>query len=236
MPKEFVVAGWPRNHRDKEPVERRTMAQSLFRGLDHLVYATPDLLATVQKLESDIGVRATAGGRHPAWGTMNALLSLGARVYLEIIGPDPDYPHPSAGRLFALDTLARPCLLTWVARAEHLQGTVAMAQAVGIDLGEVEARSRQRLDGSLLHWDMTDPRKAREGGIIPYFINWGTTAHPAETAAHGCTLQALKAIHPEAERVRHILLHLGLDLRVEQGPAVGLVATLDTPKGTYELS
>jgi hypothetical protein len=211
------------------------MAQSLFRVLDHLVYATPDLHATVQRLESEIGVRATAGGRHPAWGTMNALLSLGSRVYLEIIGPDPDQPSPSTGSLFALDRLARPCLMTWVARAENLQATVATAKAAGIDLGGVEARSRQRPDGSLLHWEMTDPRKNREGGIIPCFINWGKTAHPAETAAQGCTLKALKARHPEAERLRNVLLRLGLDLMVEQGPGVGLVATIETPKGAYDL-
>jgi hypothetical protein len=215
--------------------ENGAMAQSLFRVLDHLVYATPDLHATVQRLESEIGVRATAGGRHPAWGTMNVLLSLGSRMYLEIIGPDLDQPSPSAGRLFDLDRLARPCLLTWVARAENLQATVATAKAAGIDLGAVEARSRQRLDGSLLHWDMTDPRKGREGGIVPYFINWGTTAHPAETAAQGCTLKALKAMHPEAERLRNILLRLGLDLMVEQGPGVRLVATIATPKGEYAL-
>jgi hypothetical protein len=216
--------------------EKGAMAQSLFRVLDHLVYATPDLHATVERLASDIGVRAMAGGRHPAWGTMNALLALGSRMYLEIIGPDPDQPPSSAGRLFDLDKLARPCLLTWVARAENLQATVALAKTAGIDLGEVETRSRQRPDGSVLHWDMTDPRKGREGGIVPYFINWGTTTHPAETAAKGCTLQALKAIHPEAERVRKVLLHLGLDLQVEQGPDVGLAATIATPKGEYLLS
>jgi hypothetical protein len=126
--------------------------------------------------------------------------------------------------------------MTWVARAENLQATVATAKAGGIDLGEVEERSRQRPDGSLLHWDMTDPRKEREGGIVPYFINWGTTTHPAETAAKGCTLKALKAMHPEAERLRNVLLRLGLDLMVEQRPGVRLVATIETPKGDYDLS
>jgi len=211
------------------------MAQSLFRVLDHLVYGTPDLHATVHTLELEIGVRATAGGRHPAWGTMNALISLGSRMYLEIIGPDPDRPSPSAGRLFELDRLVRPRLITWVARAKNLQATVAGAEAEEIDLGGVEERSRQRPDGSLLQWKMTDPRKGREGGIVPYFINWGKTAHPAETAAKGCTLKALKAMHPEAERLRNVLLRLGLDLMVEQGPAVGLVARIETPKGEYEL-
>jgi hypothetical protein len=110
-------------------------------------------------------------------------------VYLEIIGPDPDQPRPSAGSLFDLDRLACPRLITWVARTENLQATVAIAKAAGIDLGGVEARSRQRPDDSLLHWDMTDPRKGREGGIVPYFINWGTTANPVEIVAQRCTLK-----------------------------------------------
>src|SRR5439155_24158845 len=57
--------------------------------LDHLVYATGEVAATVADLEGKLGVRATPGGRHAGLGTHNALLDLGQHSYLEIIGPDP---------------------------------------------------------------------------------------------------------------------------------------------------
>jgi Glyoxalase-like domain len=63
------------------------MPQSLLRVLDHPVYATPDLHATVQRLEIDIGVGATAGGRHPARGTMNILLFVSLIITAVLVAP-----------------------------------------------------------------------------------------------------------------------------------------------------
>ena len=65
--------------------------------IDHLVYATPDLPATVAQVARLTGVAPTEGGRHPGWGTRNYLLSLGERVYLEIVGPDEEQPPPPGG-------------------------------------------------------------------------------------------------------------------------------------------
>jgi hypothetical protein len=82
---------------------------------------------------------------------------------------------------------------------------------------------------------MTDLMTDRDNGIVPFFIDWGDSPHPAESAPKGCLLKRLKAIHPEADRLTGILNHLGLDLIVEQGPAAKLVATIETPAGLVDI-
>jgi len=209
--------------------------QPLFSVLDHLVYATPDLDAAVAEIEGRLGVRAAVGGQHKAWGTRNALISLGPRMYLELFGPDPTLPAPAA-RPFGLDTLTRARLVSWVARAQDLAAAVQAAAAEGVDLGEVQQRSRQRPDGSVLSWTMTDPTKPRADGIVPYFIHWGDSPHPAASAPAGCTLLALRVSHPEAARLHRVFQALGLDLSVEPGPGPLLEATIRSPVGDVVLS
>ena len=205
--------------------------------IDHLLYATPDVARTIDELEQVLGVRAAPGGRHAAWGTCNALLALGPRCYLEIFGPDPEALEPPASRPFGIDSLKRPRLATWVAPHDDLARLVHEASLHRIDLGEVESRSRERPDGTTLSWRMTDLRKARADGLVPFFIDWGDAPHPAASAPAGCTLVALRGEHPVSEEVTAQLAHLGLaaDMPVTPGETPLLVATLDTPRGRLEL-
>jgi hypothetical protein len=209
--------------------------QSPFSRLDHLVYATPDLAAAVRDLGVQLGVVAAPGGRHPGWGTRNALLALGPRVYLEIVGPDPEGSPPPGQRPFSIDGLSSPRLVTWAFRGEDLPAVVRNAARGGVDLGEVQARSRQRPDGSTLSWTMTDPLADRAGGIVPFFINWGDSPHPAGGAPAECRLLSVRAEHPDARRVSSVLGLLGIDLTVETGAAPALAARLATPRGEVEL-
>jgi hypothetical protein len=225
----LVTEGYAKDRREGHHVE------SLFSVLDHLVYATPDLQTTVERLGTLFGVRPTIGGTHPAWGTMNALLALGPQMYLEIIGPDLAQPHPPERRPFNLDTLTHPHLATWVARGHNLPAVIEAARAERVDLGAICARSRQRPDGVWLTWSMTDLLTERESGLIPYFIHWGDTPHPAASAPKGCRLQQVHAIHPDAERLTRILQRLGLDLSVQPGPTAQLKAIIDTPNGLMHL-
>lgn len=204
-------------------------------ALDHLVYATPDVAASVDALERLLGVRAAPGGRHPAWGTHNALIGLGPGAYLEVIGPDPDAPPPGVARPFGLDGLGAPRLATWAARDANLEQRVAAARKAGLDLGEVAARSRRRPDGTLLEWRLTDSLTDRMGGVIPFFIDWGETRHPSLDAPAGCEIVRLYAEHSDPERASMVARALGLGLRVAAGMAPALIATISTPRGPVEL-
>ena len=209
--------------------------KGLLSRADHLVYAAPDLVAASARLESLLGVRASPGGRHEGQGTRNALIALAPESYLEIIAPDPDQPKPDRPRRFGIDGLDAPRLVRWAAKGTNLEQVAGRAAREGLDLGPVTSASRKRPDGVLLTWRFTDPATVVADGIVPFFIDWGQSPHPARTAAPGASLVALRAEHPEPARVVKLLALLGIDLPVRPGPAPALVATIRGPAGTVEL-
>ena len=194
-----------------------------------------DLDGGVAELEQRLGVRASAGGQHPGRGTRNALIALGPDSYLEILAPDPTQSRPVAGRWFGVDENAPARLAGWAAKGAGLERVAASAAARGVPLGPVVAGSRQRPDGVTLTWTLTDPGVTPGVTLLPFFIDWAASPHPAATAARGPVLVSLRAEHPRPDLAREPLAALGLDLVVDAGPRPALVATLRTVSGVVEL-
>jgi hypothetical protein len=201
--------------------------------VDHLVYAVPVLEQGIADMEKLLGVRASFGGPHPGRGTHNALLSLGPTVYLEIIARDPN--QTVEPRLFGIGKLDRARLVSWAANGTALEELQHTAANNGIAVGAVAAGARQRPDGVMLAWRYTDPGVAGTDGVIPFFIDWGTSAHPARTAPTGATLAELRAQHPSAALIQKQLQQLGLSLPVDTGPSPALIAIIAGPRGRVEL-
>lgn len=175
--------------------------------IDHLVYAVPDLAEAVSDIESRCGVAPTPGGAHVGLGTFNALLGLGGRTYLEIIGPDPAQPEPQAPRPFGIDALTEPRLVSWCVAPNHtLDEVVRISQRAGYDPGDIQAMTRRRPDGVVLEWSLTTPSLTdSEEGVLPFFIDWGRTAHPSESIPVGGTLVSLDLFHPQPRSIDIIL-------------------------------
>lgn len=203
--------------------------------LDHLVYAVPDLATAVAELEESLGVALLPGGRHPAWGTRNAILPLGPASYLEVIGPDPESGAGVVPTVFGIDRLAAPRLVTWAARGSDLARLTAQARGQGIELGAPAPGSRVRPDGTRVQWTLTDPTQDRAGGVLPFFIEWEAGGHPAALAEAETELLAFAAQHPDPESVSSRLRLLGIELDVVRGPAPALLATLQTRDGALDL-
>ncbi len=210
------------------------MSSLLLDVIDHLVFRAPAMEQGCMAVEKLLGVSPAPGGRHPNWGTRNALASLGPRVYLEVMGPDDSAPDPLRPRPFGLDTETTPRLVTWAARASDLERLVEIARSEGVDLGEAQAGSRRKPDGVLLQWKMTDLRTERQSGVIPFFIDWGSTPHPGGSTPQGCTLEELRLFHPDPRRIRRTLRELGIQAEVGEGPA-RLQAIIQSPLGRVVL-
>ncbi len=200
-------------------------------SLDHLLLGTADLSQGVAWVAERIGVEAVFGGRHEDLGTANYLLSLGPDVYLEILGPDPESPPRQASLPFGIESLAEPRLVTWAARRSNLRALAASTASRGVSLGEVRSGSRIRPAGAELRWEITDLTAFPHDGIVPFFIDWGTTPHPARTAPPGGRLLSLRAEHPNASAVSSTLRALSLNLEVDEGPEPALVARIRTLSG-----
>ena len=204
--------------------------------IDHVVIAGPDLAGLERWFAELTGVEPSPGGAHTGAGTRNALAALGPRTYVELIGPDPEQPEPPRPRPFAVDRVAGPTLTTFAVWPDDIdRALVRLRDEVGIDLGGVRVMSRRRPDGVELSWRLTASVLPAHGGVFPFLIDWGTTAHPAATAATGCGLDTLVLRHPEPDRVAAALAVVGLDddptVTVEEGADPGLELRLETPRG-----
>ncbi|WP_188191754.1 VOC family protein [Nonomuraea sp. SYSU D8015] len=211
--------------------------------LDHLVYATPDLEATVTDLERRLGVRPAVGGRHPGFGTRNHLVGLGGRSYLEIIGPDPEQEAPPGPRPFRIDELEGAALVGWAVAVEDIDAVVARSRVQGYDPGDPQDMSRRTPTGDLLCWRLTPPDQAGHGGLLPFLIDWGTTRHPAESGLPLVELVSLTIGHPDRDAVRKDLAAVGVGLdRAEPYPGLartprpGLSAVLSGRHGNVTLT
>jgi len=200
-------------------------------AVDHLLYGAPALDEGMTRIERLLGARPARGGRHPSYGTCNALLSLGPTCYLEVIAPDPGLPAPARGIGFGLQGVTTPRLVTWALRHATIEAAAERAA-----LGPVEAGRRERADGTVLAWRLSDPYEERMGGTIPFLIDWGDTPHPAAAAPSAGRLMELRIEHPAPLRVRSTLEELGIEIEVARADVPRLVAIIEAAGRIVELA
>ncbi len=158
-------------------------------GIDHLVIAVDDPDAAAAELEAELGLAATAGGRHDA-GTHNRIVFLGD-AYLELIGAwdrDLALAHPiGAAVVRALDAGA-PGLVTYAIATDGARREVMSLRAAGSPISEVIGGSRLRPDGEAVAWQCAFPPLL--GPAEPPFLiehelsgaEWGEGARRARTS------------------------------------------------------
>ena len=195
-------------------------------ALDHLVLATPDLHATAAWLQAQTGVTPSAGGQHVGKGTRNMLCSFGPTSYLEIVGPDPEQPAPPGPRPFGIDDLLEARIVAWAIAVPDMDAELSSARGAGYDPGPATSMQRKRPDGVVLSWTLT----ANLSTTTPFLIDWGTSSHPAASAAPGLELGELLARHPHPDQLTAQLGALGITMGILAG-AEALLVELRGPLG-----
>ena len=179
-----------------------------FLGIDHLVIAVADPDAGAARIERELGLAATGGGRHSALGTFNRLIWLGDS-YLELVGVFDRALAASSWlgmpTLRALDVGGG--LATWAIASDDLDYDVAGLREAGSDLGEPIAGERRRADGDVVRWRIAMPPRLGPGEP-PFLIQHSPTS--AEWTATDRASRSAQQ-HPIGGSVRLEALELPVD-------------------------
>jgi len=186
--------------------------------LDHVMLACANLEHGIAFVEEHTGVRAVYGGVHPGRGTRNALLSLGAMRYLEIIAPDPQQTNLEswvAKDVDKIKSFKAPRLLGWAVHTSDIEGVAKKLAEAGIKFYGPFQGSRKRSDGRVLNWKTLDLHDDL-GGLLPFYIQWSAdTVHPSKDAPTGCTLDRFAIATPDMKQLSQALQQTGVDAPTE---------------------
>jgi hypothetical protein len=202
--------------------------------VDHLVWYCADLAEGERYFTERMDHGSAYGGVHPGEGTCNRLLSLSDTTYVEILGRDPAQPETSlAAEVRGLKGFG---LYHWAIGGVELEGLRQQAMAAGLTGSDLVSGGRKLPDGSWLGWTCFGIHGHGFGALVPFFIDWGDSSHPAKTAPRGGSLGAIAVASPTARELREIYRNLGLDIPVHEAPSPGLSVTLESTKGSHVLS
>lgn len=192
--------------------------------IDHLVWYDADLERGRSYFAESLAAAPAFGGSHPGEGTANYLVSLGEHTYLEILGRDVAQAHASLDSEIAAQSGSG--LYHWACGGIPISDLAARAEAAGLACS-ISAGGRVKPDGSRLDWTCLGIRGHEHGALVPFFIDWHETVHPARSAPRGGNIVEFVAVSPHAASLKAIYDALGVDVAVRQGATAGVVATIE---------
>jgi len=201
--------------------------------VDHLVWYCADATAGENYFAERMDGRPVYGGVHPGEGTCNNLLSLSDTTYIEILGRDPAQDASSLDP--ELRSLTGTGLYHWAAGGVDLDALRAKALAAGLDGSQLVTGGRKLPNGSWLGWKLFGIKNHGFGALVPFFIDWMESEHPAKTAPRGGHFVKMEARSPDSAKLKEIYHVLGLDIAVTQAAAPGLSVSIESGKGAHIL-
>ena len=148
--------------------------------IDHMVVAVEDLDLAAERWREGFGLDSIEGGVHPAWGTGNRVVPLGATSVELIAVLDPTTAATTdLGRRVGEVAAAGGGPLAWCLGTDELDRTAGRLRL------PVTEGSRRRPDGVELRWRSAGLSAALEDAWRPFFISWQVPpeAHPSRGLA-----------------------------------------------------
>lgn len=198
--------------------------------VDHIGLAVPDTRAGVDWLRQKTGAEVHLRDAIPENWFWSGVLPIGHQSFVEVIGPNPDWPkfHPFRALMSELE---RPTLLFWYVSVDDFDAFTALAKTHKVPMENIEAAN---VDGS------NSGRSAYRRGYLgpgfiterPNVIEWVKHVKLEGDPAPQCRLTVFELAHPKAAKINSSFEKLGIDVHVVPGPS-RIKVTLDTPKGSW---
>ena len=204
---------------------------------DHAVQFVNQPEAAIEALSGQ-KLKAVAGGRHPGWGTRNALSYFGL-TYIEFLAIADDAELLSAAETFLLCRDAsrmlpdNEALYRVALRSDDIERTHAELHEQGLRVSPIVNGQRDDPQGNVIRWRIFTIDGDFDGLVYPFILQWGEEddARLSRLQAQGLAaphplgeIELQRAVftvqHPQAVRDRWQLL-FGFAPQGEQGRAVG---------------
>ena len=188
---------------------------SMKANIDHLILGINDLEMGQQSFAVETGENTEFGGTHPAYGTHNALCSIGASTYLEIIAPQTSITNltgPFKG-YHEMEDLT-PC--GW-AITTQLQQLSSRMDELGIEHSDIHHGSRKTTLGDLIKWKALFIIEDGLASVNPFFLEWDDMSiHPSRTTISGGSLNEVTIALNQTNVIHKLVSDLGLPIQWEK--------------------
>ena len=201
--------------------------------VDHLVWYCADLAEGERYFAERMDRGSVYGGVHPGGGTANRLQSLSDATYLEILGRDPAQAETSLAP--EVRALSGSGLYHWAVGGVDLSELRQKVSAAGLAGSELVTGGRTLPNGSWLGWKCFGIHDHGFGALVPFFIDWIDSEHPAKTAPRGGSLVGVEVFSPQTEKLSDLYVILGLDISVTKAAAPGVSVTFESRSGRHVL-
>jgi hypothetical protein len=149
---------------------------------DHAVQFVNQPEAAIQALSGQ-KLNAVAGGRHPGWGTRNALSYFGL-TYIEFLAIADDAELLSAAETFLLSRDAsrllpdNEALYRVALRSDDIERTHAELHEQGLRVSPIVNGQRDDPQGNVIRWRIFTIDGDFDGLVYPFILQWGKRMTP----------------------------------------------------------
>lgn len=157
---------------------------------DHAVQFVNQPDAAIQTF-ADQQLRAVAGGRHPGWGTRNALSYFGL-TYIEFLAiSDPDELRAATDRFLLSRDAERllpenEALFRVALRSDDIEATHDQLRRKGLAVSPIVDGQRNDPQGNIIRWRIFTIDGDTDGLVYPFVLQWG---EDDTTGWRGCALR-----------------------------------------------